>query len=468
MCTNRFHGAFAIGLLFALSFAADAANGGNRLVVHEWGTFTSLQNDQGEELAGINIDDEPVPKFVHNLSPYLLSKPVLSGLHWQYRQKGAPRQHPLVTMRLETPVIYFYPPKGLREPLRLDVAVQFRGGWLTEFYPKAQASVPEIEDRIFDFGKLTPQTVGSLRWNDLQVGTEGKGPETTEQVWLAPRRVAAAGLTSVEGESEKYIFYRGVGNLHAPLRATLDRKAGELQLRGNFSETLSSGQKATVPALWLVEVRADGQCAFRTLSGFHVTSDREQVLATSSFRFDSRDFGAGNRAVLETAMHSALTADGLYSDEATALLSTWQRSYFVSPGLRVFYLVPRAWTDHHLPLSITGDPPTTRVMIGRLELISDQQRKLLDRLAASTISDGRWVGEIPESPAREQFLAGRSDFGNLGVPIPADYQLYLQMGRFRNALVASEERRRPTPSLTQFIDTYNLHPFRVPREGVKP
>ena len=71
-----------------------SAAGANRLVVHEWGTFTSLQDEQGRELSGINTDDEPVPAFVHNLNPFLLSRPVLSSLHWQYRQKGAPRVHP--------------------------------------------------------------------------------------------------------------------------------------------------------------------------------------------------------------------------------------------------------------------------------------------------------------------------------------------------------------------------------------
>jgi hypothetical protein len=34
------------------------------LVVHEWGTFTSLQDERGDALAGINIDDEPLPDFV--------------------------------------------------------------------------------------------------------------------------------------------------------------------------------------------------------------------------------------------------------------------------------------------------------------------------------------------------------------------------------------------------------------------
>jgi hypothetical protein len=141
-------------------------------------------------------------------------------------------------------------------------------------------------------------------------------------------------------------------------------------------------------------------------------------------------------------------------------LTTWQRSYFASPGLRLFYLVPRVWTDRYLPLSISREAEIDRVMIGRLELISDEQRALLDRLSDTAVSDGKWVEQIPESPERERFLAGRTDFGNLGVKMPPDYQMYLALGRFRNALVAHQERVKPTDSLTKFINTYALHPFR--------
>jgi hypothetical protein len=104
-----------------------------------------------------------------------------------------------------------------------------------------------------------------------------------------------------------------------------------------------------------------------------------------------------------------------------------------------------------------------RVMIGRLELISDEQRALLDRLAKTAPSDGTWLEKARESPALDRFLAGRTDFGDLGVKIPADYQMYLALGRFRNALVAHEESVRPTDSLTKFINTYELHPFRIHR-----
>ena len=78
-----------------------------RLVVHEWGTFTSFQDEEGKAMRHINTDDEPVPDFVHRLTrPYLFRPtetppPLSQGARWG---------HPDVTMRLETPVLYFHPP----------------------------------------------------------------------------------------------------------------------------------------------------------------------------------------------------------------------------------------------------------------------------------------------------------------------------------------------------------------------
>src|SRR5262245_13891593 len=149
----------------AVSLPAD------ELIVHEWGTFTSLQDEQGTDLAGVNTDDEPVPTFVHNLNPFVLDKTVLASPHWIYRQKGAPRLHPYVTMRLEPPVIYFSPPPSWHGPKSLDVSVHFRGGWLTEFYPAAKANTPGLSKFGIDFKRLTPDTTSGLAWNGLWIGT---------------------------------------------------------------------------------------------------------------------------------------------------------------------------------------------------------------------------------------------------------------------------------------------------------
>jgi len=439
-----------------------------RMVVHEWGTFTTLQDADGTELSGINIDDEPVPEFVHNLQPHLLDHPILSHDYWAYRQKGTPRRHPLVLMRLETPVIYFYPPRSAKLPLKVDVDVKFRGGWLTEFYPTAKSQPAENADRPFDFGVLTRETVGRLTWSDLQVGQNGRFPETTEQVWLAPRKVASVPITTAEGESEQYLFYRGVAHLHAPLRVSTSQDGTQIQLRANFQDILTSGESERIGHLWLVETRADGTTAFRKLDPIVISSDPRATLLTAQRRFSTHEFSSENRVRLEQDMHRALLAEGLFADEATALLTTWQRAYFASPGLRVFFTVPRRWTDHYLPLTISGKPEVTRVMIGRVELISDSQRGALGKLAAMKQFSSEWIHKIPEtSPAYRKLLAGRSvDPRELGDKVPPDFHLYLGLGRFRNALVIAEEGRTGGENLERFIAEYGLQMFR-PRQAEK-
>ena len=455
-----------IALLFLSSLAAVHAaekTPPDRFTVHEWGTFTTLQDDAGKELAGVNIDDEPVPRFVHDLSPQLLSPAVLSSRYWAARMKGAPQRHPLVTMRLETPVIYFYPPRGAQLPLQVDVRVNFRGGWLTQFYPAATPLLPLEQQGTFDFRHLTPQTVGGLAWTDLKVGVTGPGPATDELVWLTPRNVTAASIASDNGETEKYLFYRGVGCQRSPLRITTDRKTGQLTFFSNRQTTNSGEQR--LGRVWLLHTRQDALCAWRGVDGLRLDAKPDQAQSSVSYRFTEKDFTTGNRARLEAEMHAALVADGLFADEAKALLGTWKWSYFTSAGLRAFYLVPRNWTDDVLPLTVSGQPVIQRVMVGRIELITEEQQGLLSKLAKSTITPNAWLETIPESPAREKFFAGRSTFGDLGVTIPADFQIYLQLGRFRNALLIAEEARRPTRGLTEFINNYQLRAFRAPGAG---
>src|SRR5438046_5146651 len=99
--------AISFAILITLLFSAAVRASSDPLVVHEWGTFTSLQDEAGRAIGGINSDDEPVPKFVHDLNRLLILRPdQLPPVCYQ----GAPRCHPDVTMRLETPVIYFHLP----------------------------------------------------------------------------------------------------------------------------------------------------------------------------------------------------------------------------------------------------------------------------------------------------------------------------------------------------------------------
>jgi hypothetical protein len=197
------------------------------------------------------------------------------------------------------------------------------------------------------------------------------------------------------------------------------------------------------------------------------TGDEQHLLATEPADFNSVDFSAENLDRLQREMHASLVAQGLFDEEATVMLQTWQKSYFHSAGLRLFYVVPRKWTDHYLPLSLSQPAEITRVMVARTELISPPQRQLLNHLASASIGDAKWLEAIPASKNRDRFMQGHSDFGNLGVSIPPEYQTYLDLGRFRNALLIYQQAHHPSPALAKFIEEYDLSPFQVPAQASK-
>ena len=164
-------------------------------------------------------------------------------------------------------------------------------------------------------------------------------------------------------------------------------------------------------------------------------------------------------------------AGGLFADEADALLNTWEVSYFKSAGLRLFFLVPRAWTDRVLPLTISGAPPTTRVMVGRIELVTPQQRALLANIAAGGADDAHALsdavqawGQSGENRAKWHDLdTGKLSFAKAGITVPPSFRAYLALGRFRNALLLDAERRDGNANLAAFIKAFHLEGYEVPR-----
>ena len=448
---------FALSLLVTAALAPTAALGDQRWVIHEWGTFTALQDETGRALGGINVDDEPLPPFVHNLNPYVLDRSYSLGYP---QMKGVPERHPFVTLRLETPVIYFHPPRGAAAR-KLDVKVALHGGWLTQFYPAAKADAPGLKDGDFEFGPITAGTIGRLEWRDLTVGPPAPGPKTESGVWLSPRHVDAADLTTAEGESERYLFYRGVGNVGAPLQVVADPGHDQFAIHAQFADVLRPRQSEQIGRLWLVHVRPDGQVAYRPFGPLPVTGDPGRAIGRVRASFDQGDFSYGRLDELRHELHGALVADGLLADEAQALIETWNRAYFRSPGLRLFFLVPRTWTDHYLPLSVSVAADIRRVMVGRIELISPEQQDLLKKLSVAKPSDPSWVYQVRELADGRKVVAASDGIAEPGVRIPSDYQMYLDLGRFRNALVLEQQRRHATPQLATFISNYNLQAFPV-------
>src|ERR1700693_4128482 len=108
-------------LLIAPIFCGDETPPGVRdLTVHEWGTFTSVAGENGSAIdwdaLGCKND---LPKFVNDFG--------YRGFKW--RLSG--------TVRMETPVMYFYSPRELDA----QVKVAFPQGLITEWYPKAEYEV---------------------------------------------------------------------------------------------------------------------------------------------------------------------------------------------------------------------------------------------------------------------------------------------------------------------------------------
>jgi hypothetical protein len=432
--------------------------------IHEWGTFTALQNEHGKPLGWINTEDEPVPGFCHRLSKSLLV-PVDDLAPGFF--KDAPRCHPDVILRLETPVVYFHPPKNAKLPARIDLRVEFRGGWLTEYYPDAKVDAPGLQNNRFQYGRLTTPTQGSLDWKGLQIGKPGKFPETTDPVWLAPRNVKSAPITADNGESEQFLFYRGVAYCHAPLITRRSADGKSLTIHGWLPRDLQA-KPLQVPRLWLADIREDGSTAFRSVAGLKITSGFEPLLSSLPATFEEKDYSAARLETLRTEMRDALMKEGLYKDESEALLNTWDASYFRSHGMRLFFIVPRAYTDYFLPFHASIPAEITRAMIGRLELITPKQRACVKRIAATQNPSADWYHDWAQKnpEAWKRFQQKRQE-GNLGalreqkIAIPDDYLAYLELGRFRNAIVLDELQRKPTDGLKKFVEVYDLHEARV-------
>ena len=452
----------AVGAGLAIApVAAGGQEAPARWGIHEWGTFTALQGEDGNPLGWINTEDEPVPPFCHRLSRSLLVP--VDDLAPTF-QKDAPRAHPDVILRLETPVVYFHPPASAKLPVKVDLRVDFRGGWLTEYYPDAKVGAPGLQNRTFQYGRLRSETKGSLEWKGLEVGKQGTFPNTEDAVWLSPRAVKAAPVTSATGESEQFLFYRGVAYMQAPLIISRGEDGKMFSIRSWSPPELENWGPIRIPRLWLADIREDGSTAFRTLPGFRLTDGT----LSAPLAFEERDYSAERLKALRKEMHEGLKADGLNPDEADALLNTWDASYFRSHGLRLFFLVPRVWTDYVLPLKTSLNADIKRVMVGRIELITRKQRGCIARIAATNNPSSTWYQEwaAKHPDAWKRFQQKREE-GNLSalreekIAIPDDYRAYLELGRFRNALVLSELKTNPTEGLQKFVDAYDLHEAKI-------
>ena len=305
--------------LCVLGVASRLADDG--LTVHEWGTFTSVAGPDGAPTPWTVIGcGKDLPHFVNDA-----------------RNKFSLTS----TVRMETPVLYFYS----SHDLEASVNVSFPQGKITEFYPDATWNG------------------GSIGWNAIKLmpGATGNFP-----VEASPSRYYAARATDstpieVNGQLEKFLFYRGVADIPVPLSA----RVGD-----DGSITIAKTGRDAVPVVMLFENRG-GAIGYRNAGDIDAARafDRPVLEETSSAR-------------VKADLEKALVAQGLYPKEAAAMLETWHDSWF-EEGSRLIYILPESAVNAMLPIQIKPAPAhISRVFVGRIELITPETKNAVYEAAA--------------------------------------------------------------------------------------
>jgi hypothetical protein len=313
-----------------------------RLVVHEWGTFTSISAEDGgaldyRPLTGVS----DLPSFV-----YTSADPAQLGIRGAIRTKGDMDAR----VRMETPVIYFY--SDVEQ--RVSVKVDFPKGKITEFYPRARA----VKDGTIDWGTLL------VRASDTEAALYPTGEDAAQRNhYFRAREVDAnpVRVCSRDGtiEHEKFLFYRGVGDFELPVKVKLDASGRDVTVEDSRSDAIVFENRKGVVSFTRISPPREGS-----------TSTVARPTAPSSVSAVSEE------------LVKILVAEGLYVKEARAMVATWKDTWF-EEGLRVLYVLPRSKTDEVLPLTMTPKPTElVRVLVGRAEVITPElEAEVLETVA---------------------------------------------------------------------------------------
>ncbi len=351
------------------------------LVVHEWGTFLSIQGSDGATLGGMIDSEEKLPLFVRERD--------LNG-----------RNRACFWLKMETPVTYFYTDR----PMTVEVKVDMPRGLLTHWFPAVQtfgpptgpAARPISPASFLDWGKveLFPDTPAFVGVNKPVSGV--RTGAATDSTWRFARetdsalvRVTKAGApVHPGGDVDKFLFYRGLGEFDLPLSI---QSAGttedvHLTLRNRGSEPLTT--------VFAVRVRGNS-LQYARLPDLSGLGDLAVNTATTFSTWMPKEDGVRQ---VKQQLTAALSKEGLFAREALAMTSTWESSYFHNDGLRVLYVLPRRLVDDLIPIRIKPAPDQLeRVMVGRVEVLTPAQEGELLRQVANLKSPDKKVRDMAQT-----------------------------------------------------------------------
>jgi len=346
---KRFHITASLALLTATLSASAQQPVQSDLVVHEWGTFLTMSGSDGATLDGMYHEEHALPSFVHSRSreELIMPKVILKG---------------------ETPVIYFY----TQRKQDVSVGVKFAQGTWTQWYPQAYAVTPSKNQR-----DVVDRMSGHIVWRATILpatseNAEILAPAPQGALWNYARDVDSSLVQTVNNnsgkksiETERFLFYRGLGQRNLPLKMTSLNK-GTL--------AYANTERQSLIHLFVLRVE-NGKAAYRYIPALAPRESLRGVVPEMKDALTVPEF----KSRIEQELAQRLTESGLYPKEARAMVNTWSKSYFETEGIRVLYVLPQEWTDGFIPLRITPEPAKiVRVMVGRLELLTPGREKKVE------------------------------------------------------------------------------------------
>src|SRR5713226_3666463 len=326
------------------SLGKDAGPVYSGLMAHEWGTFTSIAGNEGQAVEWSPLTGSTdLPAFIEHFRD--------PGFKLGLRG----------TVRMETPVLYFYSAKEET----VSVSVGFAKGVITEWYPHASRVEPRAE--LYSRILYQASASGSISWDSVTFAPNGRPElplEDRNNHYYAARMTSSTPLrvkTPAGEQQEKFLFYRGVSTFSVPLSATTDAE-GKLRVKNHGEQE--------IPTTIFFERRGE-KVGYRVGGPLkdEATLDAPELTATID------DLGRD--------LEGILVGQGLYQDEAHAMVETWRSSWF-EEGSRLLYIVQPAFVNEVLPLSINPAPAqTVRVFVGRLEVVTPATKKAVETAFAA-------------------------------------------------------------------------------------
>lgn len=310
-------------LVLILGFNKAVPN--KNLIVHEWGIFTSLHSSTGERLSGLHLDEGEGKFPTHTLPP--LQKAPQNALS-----------------KIESG-LYLY---STTVP-KVSIDIGFPNGIMHQWYPQRNGGESWSSSQEINFSK---EYNGLISWDNILLLPADNSEAFSKELgtWQAFRNTKSNKLKAKD-EVEKFLFYNAVGKLDVLL---------SFQFKSDKELLIENKSDKNIPYLFVYEKNDDGGNVWWTGS-LDKKGSKTCTTTISSISYvnaKAEEFG------------KALIKEGLYSEEAEAILKSFEHNWLKKNGFRVFYIFPKEDMDDILPTNIS--PRATdyqRVFIGKCEIL---------------------------------------------------------------------------------------------------